>query len=559
MKKIIIFFMALVLIFTVTGCGKKPTAKIENEDLRRTSYKFDLKVDDKDIVTKGSVLVNFYNISKKDEVLFTTKTLTTFEETVSVTGLDSDTDYRCDVLCTYDKKSHIIYSWVIKTKKDGTEDDPIKISNANELVEYMSKDYSEDAFYELVEDIDFATYSNKDSEGKEIAFEGLSTTSSTAFAGTLKGNNKTIKNVNLTTSTTYNGFFGYLKGTIEDVTFENINVSVTRDSSTTTYTGAICGYGYQAKLINVNLKNSKVTVDAKTQYTGGIMGYAFATNITSCNNENVDIKSTNGTTSYVGGITSYICQNSSDKYGKILYTTVSGNIEVKATDTLYYGGIVAFFKVGSTIDKAVANINATLYTYGQTEAGGVIGVARLSNTESAKKISNIVSKGTITYKSIKETDVIENKSYVSVAGLIASATAVKLYNAYSEMDIDIEAQMNKEKNLYSSLVFGRGFEYHTELHNTIVNGSITTNITTEDLTKISVHGYDGSTYDDGGVEKPMSTIDENTVKYVKIKLDDSEYSGAISIVDAAASAGWDTNVWKLTVDQTNKKIDVVFE
>ena len=222
MKKIIVFFMTLVLIFTVTGCGKKPTAKIENEDLKRTSYKFDLKVDDKDIVTKGSVLVNFYNIEKKDEVLVSTKTLTTFDETVSVTGLESDTDYRCDVVCTYNKKSHIIYSWVITTLKDGTENEPIKISTANELVDFITKDYSEDAFYELANDIDFATYTNKDSEGNEVPFAGLSTTSSTAFAGTLNGNNHTIRNVNLTTSRTYNGFFGDLKGTIEDVNFENL-------------------------------------------------------------------------------------------------------------------------------------------------------------------------------------------------------------------------------------------------------------------------------------------------------------------------------------------------
>ena len=558
MKKIIVFFMTLVLIFTVTGCGKKPTATIENEDLRRTSYKFDLKVDDKDIVTKGSVLVNFYNISKKDEVLVSTKTLTTFDETVSVTGLESDTDYRCDVVCTYNKQSHIIYSWVIKTMKDGTENEPIKINDANELVEHMSKDYSEDAFYELACDIDFSTYSKKDSEGNDVPFEGLSTSSSTAFAGKLNGNNHTIKNVTLSTNTTYNGFFGYLKGTIEDVTFENINVTVTRDSSTTTYTGAICGYGYQAKLINVNLKDSKVSVSAKTQYTGGLIGYAFATNITTSTNTGVEIESTNGSTSYVGGITSYICQNSSDKFGKILYSSISGKVDVRTTNTLYYGGLVGFFKLGSTLDKSIANIDATIYTYGQTEAGGIVGVARLANSASGKKISNVVAKGKITYKSIKETDLVENSNTVSVAGLIASATAVNLSNAYSEMELDIEANISKEKNLYSSLVFGRGFEYHTELHNTIINGSIKTNITTEDTSVISVHGYDGSVYDDGGDEKPMSTIDSETVKHVKITIDDSEFGNAIAITDAQAGANWSSTVWKVTVDETNKKLDVEF-
>ena len=87
MKKIFVFLMTLVLIFTLAACSKKPTATIENENIKRSSYSFDLKVDDKDIVTKGSVLVNFYKITKKEESLVSTKTLSTFDETVSVTGL----------------------------------------------------------------------------------------------------------------------------------------------------------------------------------------------------------------------------------------------------------------------------------------------------------------------------------------------------------------------------------------------------------------------------------------------------------------------------------------
>lgn len=552
MKKIIVFFMTLVLIFTMTGCGKKPSAKIENEDIRRSSYKFNLTVDDLDIVTKGSVLVNFYKISKKDEVLVSTKTLTTFSESVSVTGLDSDTEYRCDVVCTYNKKSHIIYSWIVKTKKDGTEFDPIKITTANELVENITKDYSEDAYYELDADIDFTTYSNKDDEGNEIAFEGLSLTSSQAFAGTLKGNNHTIKNVNISSSASYNGFFGYFKGTLEDVKFEDISVTVNRDSSTTTYTGSVCGYAYQAKFINVEVVNSTLTVSAKTQYTGGVVGYSFATNLINCSNKNTNItsKALNGTTSYVGGLTSWIQQNSSDKYGKIMNATVEGTINISETKALYYGGLVALAKTGSTIERSIANINATISTYDKVEAGGLIGNVKMDDSKIADRIKNVVAKGNINYSTMKEDADVQIDGDVIIGGIIGSATGVKLSNAYSEMELVIKAQIKNSHNLYSSLVFGEGYDVHTTLSNAIVNGTINYDTTgSEDEVKPQFHGFDGSVYiDSEGYEKPMSIIDDATVKYVKIKINESEYAEYIAIKDAVSSANWNTAIWNVKDD-----------
>lgn len=566
MKKIIIFFMTLVLIFTVAGCGKKPTAKIENEDIRRSSYKFDLTVDDKEMVTKGSVLVNFYKISNKDESLFTTKTLTTFSETVSVTGLESDTNYRCDVLGTYNKKSHVIYSWVITTKKDGTQFDPIVITTANELVEYLSNDYSSDAYYELGNDIDFNDYSKKDDEGNDVEFTGLSSTSSTAFCGYLNGKGYTIKNVTISSDVTYNGFFGYLKGTLEDVNFENFNISVKRSTSSTTYTGTVCGYGYQAKLINVNVKNSTLTVEAKTQYTGGVIGYSFATNTTYSENEGITINSISGSTAYVGGLTAYLCQNSSSRFGKVYHASVKGTVTMTKGSTVFYGGLVGFMKAGSYVDRSIAEMNATINAYSSAKIGGLVGQANLNNVDdtTVEYIKNVVAKGSIIYKSIKEDALVEVEDTVIIGGLIGSATAVKINQAYIEMDLNMEIKLAAKGELYSGLVYGRGYEYHTELHNAIINGNIKSVTTgSNDDATISVYGYDGSAYDDGGDIKPLSVIDSLTVGHINITLDKDgateEYPNAISITDASSVAQWNTEIWTVTVDSTNKKIDVSFK
>ena len=566
MKKIIIFFMTLVLIFTVAGCGKKPTATIENEDIRRSSYKFDLTVDSKDMVTKGSVLVNFYKISNKDESLFTTKTLTTFSETVSVTGMESDTNYRCDVLGTYNKKSHVIYSWVIKTKKDGTQFDPIVINTANELVEYLSNDYSSDAYYELGQDIDFTTYSKQDDEGNNVEFSGLATTSSTAFCGYLNGKGHTIKNVTISSDVTYNGFFGYLKGTLEDVNFENINITVNRSSSSTTYTGSVCGYGYQAKLINVNVKNATLTVDAKTQYTGGVIGYSFATNTTYSKNEGITITAKGTSTVYVGGLTAYLCQNSSSRFGKVYHASVDGTVTMTCGTTVFYGGLVGFVKAGSYIDRSIANMNATITSYGNATIGGLVGQAKLNGVDDTKieYIKNVVAKGSINYKTIKEEELTLNNDLVMIGGLIGSATTVKINQTYIEMDIDIEAKMDEKGSLYAGLVYGCGYEYHTELHNAIINGTIKSKTTDShaDAT-ISVYGYDGSTYIEGGVEKTYSIIDNLTVGHVTMTVEregvSEDYDGAISITDAASVAQWDSEIWTIDVDSTNKKINVSFK
>ena len=566
MKKIVVFFMTLMLVFVITGCGKKPTAKIENEVIRRSSYKFDLTVDDKDMVTKGSVSVNFYKVAKKEETLVSTKTLTTFSETVTVNGLESNTDYRCDVLCTYDKKSHIIYTWYIKTVEEGTEFEPVIINSANELVERINDDYSSDVYYKLGKDIDFNEYVDENGAKKE--FSGLSSTSSSAFEGLLDGDGHTIKNVSINSSVTYNGFFGYLKGKVENVTFEDININVSRDSSSTTYVGAICGYGYQAQLNNVTCKNITVTVSAATQYTAGLVGYAFATNINSLELTDLNLSVTKPTTgssstAYVGGLTSYICQNSSSKFGKIYDVEISGTTTISQIDTLYYGGLVGLLKAGSRIDKAIANINSTIKTKGETRIGGLIGQANLNSVDVDEYITNVVAKGNINYKSYMDEAVIENTSDMFIGGLIGSATAVIVDSAYIEMDIDIEAKIAKDKYLYSGLVFGSGYEYHTTLKKSFINGSIKAITDGSDADgKNSIHGFDGASYMDGVDEKTYSTIDLNTVGYSKIELDIDgvvqDYSGTIELNNASTKAKWNLNIWKnITVE--NGKLTVDFE
>ena len=211
-------------------------------------------------------------------------------------------------------------------------------------------------------------------------------------------------------------------------------------------------------------------------------------------------------------------------------------------------------------------MNATITSYGNATIGGLVGQAKLNGVDDTKieYIKNVVAKGSINYKTIKEEELTLNNDLVMIGGLIGSATTVKINQTYIEMDIDIEAKMDEKGSLYAGLVYGCGYEYHTELHNAIINGTIKSKTTDShaDAT-ISVYGYDGSTYIEGGVEKTYSIIDNLTVGHVTMTVEregvSEDYDGAISITDAASVAQWDSEIWTIVVDSTNKKINVSFK
>ena len=153
-----------------------------------------------------------------------------------------------------------------------------------------------------------------------------------------------------------------------------------------------------------------------------------------------------------------------------------------------------------------------------------------------------------------------------IGGLIGSATTVLVDSAYVELNIDIEAKVAKDKKLYSGLAFGNGVEFHTGLYNAIINGSIKAVTTDSDAEAvISIHGYDGSVY--GSEEKPSSTIDSETVKYIAISLDvdGADYSypdSGISFDNISSVVTWNTNVWGYSVEEkadSTKTLNVTFK
>lgn len=186
----------------------------------------------------------------------------------------------------------------------GTSSDPYLITTGAELA-YLAQminagedDYVEKA-YQLVRDIDL--------DGRTWTPIG---TDSNSFRGIFNGSGRTIKNANitatarvdsLTTSTFYSvGFFGSLGGAsngnenpytiVENVVFDNINISLTASGTTTQSTpergfniGIVTGVMFNhSEVTNVIVKNSAITSTQNLRirsrtfqvYVGGIAGCA---------------------------------------------------------------------------------------------------------------------------------------------------------------------------------------------------------------------------------------------------------------------------------------------
>ena len=162
-------------------------------------------------------------------------------------------------------------------------------------------------------------------------FIPIGTNESSGFYGTIKGNNRVIKNMKITSITTYGGLIGKTvnntETTISDLGIEDSNINVS-DSA-----GGILGYGYRTVEItncyNIGTINSQ-------GYAGGIIGYVAYGGITidRCYNEGI-VSAKNcagGIDGYANGVSITNCYNigavnSQYDVGGIIGRSYGGSIE----------------------------------------------------------------------------------------------------------------------------------------------------------------------------------------------------------------------------------------
>ena len=321
----------------------------------------------------------------------------------------------------------------------------------------------------------------------DIDLAGIDWTPIKSFSGTLIGNGFTIKNLTINASEKWVGLFADLRGTVQNLSIENANVTVTGNYKCI---GILCGtlegkgqisditvygnvtalnstsvggiVGYVAKQGDYTLKNleSHTNVTAENS-VGGIAGY-FGDNYDTSSNDVTSTISTlknSGTIvgeQYVGGIIGNIyCQNSSvSQTIKIFDVQNTGNVSGKSN----VGGIVGHASSNnwkqSVIENSVckANIEAECYVgciAGSLENITVNNCSNEGSTLTATKyysqdgikyamvggfvgygylVNNCTNKVTINYSS--------NGRYVGgIIGYIPSRGSANMSNLHNSADI----------------------------------------------------------------------------------------------------------------------------
>jgi len=240
-------------------------------------------------------------------------------------------------------------------KGEGTESNPYIISNIKDWREATLK-VKGGYYFKITNDLDF----------EDEKFYMLGTVNN-PFDGILDGNDKTIKNVNISG---YNsGIIGYLNaGTIK-----NLNIENSTSTAALNYAGMLVGYNNGGTIIGINVND----IETKgNNHIGGLVGYNKSGSITGININDINVSGKENVGGVVGSFYS----------GTINEVALhNGNIIGSAK---YVGGIIGINNSnGNKISNVLVNANVT----GTSNVGGIGG-----GGPNTPEINAVVESGTIT-------------------------------------------------------------------------------------------------------------------------------------------------------------------
>ncbi|MDY0210469.1 MAG: hypothetical protein RBQ91_03555 [Acholeplasma sp.] len=390
MKKIGLIIALVLSTVLLVACGTKTNVKIEIENLNvaRTSMTFNLNVTDPDEKMKSDLITAvIYHDGK--EITRTKPTLKDDVYSVTFDGLSVGYTYELVVFASIDGKNiKMAKSEGSTSTLGGSESEP-KLIKTVEDFRNLKNDLT--AYYRLENDLDFENASFQNAFGSQ------------AFNGKFDGNGKTIKNIKMDALTTYTGLFGYNKGTIKNLTVENVNLSF---KSSSQYVGILAGRN-SGIIENVTLKDSTFKTEFSRTgeiYIGGLVGYSEPksqikdTNVV---NLEMSVVSSGRTEPYVGLLLGRA------KAANLSNVSATGNLKVDSSDTSYVGGLVGSldndYQVKSTLLNATSTVTLsvgvkvviTLVNNGKVDApasvyvGGLVGASRNSDIVSATSNADI--------------------------------------------------------------------------------------------------------------------------------------------------------------------------
>ena len=445
MKKGLTLFAFLFTLLVLAGCTSNSSVKVEINTITpaRTSVYFELEVTDpeEEIAENGLTAVLYYEGNELTRKAPVTKDGVT---SVQFDGLSVGYKYEFTVFATYGGKSHKMATGsATTTLVGGTEDNPRLITTIEDF-NNIKNDLS--AFYRLEADLDFENADFQNTYGTN------------AFSGKFDGNGHTIKNINMNLITSYIGLFGYNKGTIKNLTVENVTLAFT---TPTQNVGILAGKN--AGLIdNVTLKNSSVTLAyARTGeiYVGGLVGLSESSSkITNTTVENVDLDLTitGRTEPYVGLVAGRTQGAQLDQ------VTASGSLDISSQDTTFVGGLVGSMEnVGTIISKlshaevtASIEVSIDVLTTLTNDPAMSVYVGGLLGASLGSTVSQVYSDTDIVVSKVSNTSTNNREDDELSIGGIVGITTSNITEALSTGSIDISNLTGEVFNGFEEVFVG---------------------------------------------------------------------------------------------------------
>lgn len=286
---------------------------------------------------------------------------------------------------------------------DGTAANPYLIKIAEELAWF--RDFvnagNKTACARLEADIDMSTVchpADKTNGVAELSWEPISK-EETYWEGSFDGNNKTISNLYIKTSSKYSGLFGeililvHANSSIKDIIFENVNIT-----STNEFSGVLAGFAKKTDISGITVNSGSIN---GTHYVGGIVGLSDYTNISNCVNRIPIVGSNDNIGGICGYAATYMSITNCANYGD-----VKGSVNI--------GGIVGYI-VNITLNNVFTSGNVTC---GSTNpnCGLVVGYVNEKLTIQGHVLYNSDAK--IYYDSAEQTvkTIGEKSSYATITG-----------------------------------------------------------------------------------------------------------------------------------------------
>ena len=255
------------------------------------------------------------------------------------------------------------------------------------------------------------------------------------FKGTFDGQNFTISNLKINSTSWGKGFFGYMdtttNATVKNVNFENANV-VASDCA-----GIVVGYAAKGTFENIHVTGDvSVVATVNDGYAGGIAGCGYHADFKNCSViANAGSKITSAG-SFAGGIVGYQCDNT-----KAITDCKVANLTITGYGAI--GGIAGIIQTGpqfaftnNTVENVVLNKTRV---DGNPSIGALVGnYSGTAATTLTGTVSNVTLNGThVAYSAYNElygsnysgaTTPNFNIDGVSVTGITNNLTEITLVN-----------------------------------------------------------------------------------------------------------------------------------